>query len=869
MRVSRLAAIVLAASLCAPALASQPKTPLTIEGQAVPAKDGPGVRVTARLASLEPLAAVGVAITVDTGDTLDLGAGSPLATEGTSSNDLARSRTTHRFTIDMSRTDTFAFRVVPRGAGNHRIEVVALVLRDDGDTWGDMFAWFYHVTGDTIAAGFDLPAVAESVGARLDGPPPPVPLAAFAGRATEPGPLRPLAPLEPLEPLAAPGAGPGDATAGTLVVSGYWYMSDQNDAFIPQIERLVELVNTSGTVVSQTYTDLGGYYQFPAVSNPQSFYVRLRTQVDYNRAGGSDFLQMRNQSGNGYFVTTGTQFNVPDGSYSMGTWSLNNGDVNEGAYWAFNAMQATWRAFFYIRGDGNSYAGPMQAVWYPGSTEIVAYYPGEFIHLNDAAPRSKDTVAHEAGHNTMYNAYGNYMPPNDCVSPHYLHKFGGTNCGWTEGWADFTSMFVWGDPVYTFADGTATDMESPRRDSYGWDDGATVEGRVAGALWDIIDAANEATNDFHTDPVTPIWDTFWNVNHDTFCPYWDSTRGYGIKRSRDNSLYQNSIDSCNTCIEDPYEPDNSCAQATRESVPSTYTYNHCGSLDWQYVDVQLDWTYTWETTDLGYNGDTELWIYDSSCGTELANNDDKQYGNWPYSSRIDWQSDRNGRVYVAANEYQDNYRPHTSYDISLSRSCGIPAAADAPFPADGSATCSDTFDASWTGHARTYDVVLDGAYVCGGLSATSCAFSGLADGVHTWWVSTHNACGSISFSPTYSFEVRAGTAPADTPALDVGSALLSWTSSASATTGYDVARGLLSTLLATNGDFQAATDACLANDYGAAALDNLDVPEPGEGFFYVVRAVGCNQLNGSYDDLVPEQTGSRDAGIDAAGYCLP
>lgn len=860
MRLTTIVAFVLAGLLSAPALASQPKTPLTLEGQAAAITDGLGVRVTAQLQSLEPLREIDITITVDTDDALDLGAISPLAASGTSTADSATQRTTHHFKLDMSRTDAFSFRVKPRGAGNHRIEVVALAPRGNGNVWGDMFAWFYRVTGDTIAEGFDLPAVLPSVGSRFEGTPPQVPLQLVTGRATAPGPLA---------PLPASQSSPGGTTDGTLVVNGYWYMYDQNDVFIPQIERLVELVNTAGTVLAQAYTDLGGFYQFPGISNPQNFYIRLRTQVNYNRAGGSDFLQMRNQSGNGYFVTTATQSNVPDGTYNMGTWFLNNGDGNEGAYWAFNAMQATWRTFLFIHGDGNSYAGPMQAVWYPGSTEITSYSPGEYIHLNDAAPRSKDTVAHEAGHNTMYNAYGNYMPPNDCVSPHYIEKFGGTNCGWTEGWGDFTSMLVWGDPYYTFANGSVTDMESPTRGTFGWDNGTTCEGRVAGALWDIIDGNNETTNDFYTDPVAPIWDTFWNVNNDTFCPFWDATRGYGIKRSRDNELYQNTIDSCSTCIEDPYESDNNCAQATFEGVGSTYTYNHCGSEDWQYIDVQLDWTYTWETSDLGYSGDTQLAIYSSNCSTELAYNDDKGYGNWPFSSRVDWQSDRNGRVYVAAREYLARYRPHTSYDISLSRYCGSPIAADTLQPPDGTVSCSNTVVASWSGYTRTYDVVLDGSYACIGLSSNSCTFAGLADGPHSWYVVSHNACGSISYSPVYSFSVEAGTVPADTPTLDVGGALLSWTASAYTTTGYDVARGVLSTLLATNGDFQASTDACVANDYGSTVLDNFDVPDPGDGFFYVVRAVGCNQLNGSYDDLAPDQTGSRDAGIDAAGYCLP
>lgn len=226
-------------------------------------------------------------------------------------------------------------------------------------------------------------------------------------------------------------------------------------------------------------------------------------------------------------------------------------------------------------------------------------------------------------------------------------------------------------------------------------------------------------------------------------------------------------------------------------------------------------------------------------------------------------------MYVAAREYLARYRPHTSYEISFSRYCSSPIAAGTLQPPDGTVTCSNTVVASWSGNTRTHDVGLDGSRAYIGLSSHSCTFAALADGAHSWYLVCDNACGSISYSPVYSFDMPAGTVPTDPSALDVGSAFLSWIASAHTTNGYDVAFGVLSTLLATNGDFQASTDASLANDHGSTVLDEVDVPDPGDGFFYVVLAVECNQLNGRCDDLAPEQTGSRDAGIDAARYRLP
>ncbi len=84
-----------------------------------------------------------------------------------------------------------------------------------------------------------------------------------------------------------------------------------------------------------------------------------------------------------------------------------------------------------------------------------------------------------------------------------------------------------------------------------------------------------------------------------------------------------------------------------------------------------------------------------------------------------------------------------------------------------------------------------------------------------------------------------------TPVLKLDATGLQW-SPVAACTGYDVVRGDLGDLLATDGDFAAATSTCAANNVVATSLDEADSPPAGEGFFYLVRSVTCHAV-GTWD----------------------
>ncbi len=98
-------------------------------------------------------------------------------------------------------------------------------------------------------------------------------------------------------------------------------------------------------------------------------------------------------------------------------------------------------------------------------------------------------------------------------------------------------------------------------------------------------------------------------------------------------------------------------------------------------------------------------------------------------------------------------------------------------------------------------------------------------------------------------------------------AVLSWISTTVATS-YDVVRGELAILLESEGDFTIATTECLADDLEDTSFSYPALPEPGEGFWFLVRANQCGGV-GSYDSGGFFQQGSRDLEIDSSPGACP
>ena len=168
------------------------------------------------------------------------------------------------------------------------------------------------------------------------------------------------------------------------------------------------------------------------------------------------------------------------------------------------------------------------------------------VHLQADDPNSRHAVLHEVAHVLMDDAYDDDAPPTPNCALHPIDRPTSTGCAWSEGFADWVPAAVYDDPSYRFPDGTVYNLESPTWSSRFWGDGDTVEGRVAGALIDLTDTANEAPWDrLGEGEPGNVWTTIQNHVSHTYAEFMTDRAADGFDVSNDRaiaSLYQNTID---------------------------------------------------------------------------------------------------------------------------------------------------------------------------------------------------------------------------------------------------------------------------------------------------------------------------------------
>ena len=96
--------------------------------------------------------------------------------------------------------------------------------------------------------------------------------------------------------------------------------------------------------------------------------------------------------------------------------------------------------------------------------------------------------------------------------------------------------------------------------------------------------------------------------------------------------------------------------------------------------------------------------------------------------------------------------------------------------------------------------------------------------------------------------------------LAANKATFTWTKPARAGT-YDLARGNLIALRAAAGNFASSSPTCVANDLAIASANDVTLPAPGGGIYWLVRVTECGGLKGTWNDGQPSQSGSRDVGL--------
>ncbi|WP_320784547.1 hypothetical protein [Streptomyces sp. CRN 30] len=164
------------------------------------------------------------------------------------------------------------------------------------------------------------------------------------------------------------------------------------------------------------------------------------------------------------------------------------------------------------------------------------------VHLPDDRAEQPWVVDHEIGHGVMDDVYGGYQP--DIGEACFDHQVGGEEspeCAWVEGFADFYGTMV----VDLFGHDEPFDFRTPTwGDPADWDNGPNVEGRIAGALIDLIDDDDELYWDDFAEGEANVWETFLDHRSDHFQQYWQqrTADGYDVGDGPMSALYQNTID---------------------------------------------------------------------------------------------------------------------------------------------------------------------------------------------------------------------------------------------------------------------------------------------------------------------------------------
>lgn len=424
--------------------------------------------------------------------------------------------------------------------GKWEIEAVAKKVISEGNSWGDIDVVYLNVNNAMTTSQFD-----ESTAGNLIAENMPADVKIISKEMTTDDVT--LDDLLTVDTKKGDGNN-NDVVQGTTTLAGtfkYWTIPGDYRAntasYTTTVGKyfLIQVLNRYGTVLRAGYTNSAGGFSL-SFTNPGSAGIRVRVYA-YDQPVAGTVLATTPNGYNVYYAQT-ILFAVPDGYKNIGTLTLVKGDYTEGAFWIKSDLEKAYRAIYLRNNPGSGIAR-----WTPSSTDGTYYRLGEQIHLKGIDKKSSDTVIHEYGHNAMYNIYGRWFPPNDCPSPHYINRIGGNNCGWTEGWADFFPLFVNGNPTYTWASGAQLNLETPKLGTYGWDNGDKVEGRVAGALWDIYDSTNEGTDQI-TDGVGNIWYTIYHqkddghANDNTFAQYWSKLRlRYVSDANAKAALRQNTI----------------------------------------------------------------------------------------------------------------------------------------------------------------------------------------------------------------------------------------------------------------------------------------------------------------------------------------
>jgi hypothetical protein len=334
-------------------------------------------------------------------------------------------------------------------------------------------------------------------------------------------------------------------------VAGNWGYNDQNGAWHNAMNFQVQVWNRNtlgDSLLATGITDGGGNYNlcFDSAAEP---WPESGTVDPYVRFISENAIWRVQRGGAPMTFQTGVTSNISPGTtLNLGSLTAGDGTLHRGLH-AFDEANDAW---LWIPKPNNSCFDQKDAScrqlrinWAPDSTDGTYYsLAGNDVHLAANDPNAPMTVVHEIGHAIMDDVYNDAYPSAPNCSPHSVPGSSSAGCAWTEGWAEWFPATVYNDPFFRWPSGASLNLETPTWDTAGWANGDTVEGRVAGALIDVTDAANETPWDRHGEGRNPIWQTFTGNVSNTLAQFWTqrAANGFAAGDIQLGVLFQNTID---------------------------------------------------------------------------------------------------------------------------------------------------------------------------------------------------------------------------------------------------------------------------------------------------------------------------------------
>lgn len=307
------------------------------------------------------------------------------------------------------------------------------------------------------------------------------------------------------------------------------------------------------------YTDEDGYFTAPPINNQDEEGTPRR-----DRGTGQDvFVDVYTESPDivlldaarqrpfkwrSRFAPGGFWQDVPDGGSRTINFHIEpRADVQ--AMEVYETMRSGWN----VLSPAPELTEPITAQWGPSSAVGTYFVPGDRIYYDASVVAYPHLILHHFAHALLWHVMGASGYPIGCFPSVEDHSFDlrasrSVECAWAEGFAVGFSTIVLDNPRYRTSSGVMN-LEAQDADTAGWADGDTVAGRVAGALWDLFDTANDGF-DQHSPPgatiaerFAPIWEAVMAGRPTTMAGFWDAyLDGANDACTAVAALFQNTID---------------------------------------------------------------------------------------------------------------------------------------------------------------------------------------------------------------------------------------------------------------------------------------------------------------------------------------